>query len=62
MKAESNAEPIGTGQEGAGSPAGAEVEVNIKKVPLDKLDRLADRAARKGIDRQHRGDATIFTK
>ena len=62
MKTESNVEPIGTGQEGAGSPAGAGVEVNIKKVPVDKLDRLADRAARKGIDRQHRGDATIFTK
>ena len=31
MATESNVEPIGTGQEGAGTPAGVEVEVNIEK-------------------------------
>jgi hypothetical protein len=64
MATEDDLAPTGTGQEGAGSPAGANVEVpvNVEGKPVEKLDQLADRAARKGIDRVHRGDATIFTK
>ena len=64
MTTETNVAPTGTGQEGAGTPAGASVDVpvHVDGKPVDKLDELANRAARKGIDREHRGDATIFTK
>ena len=66
MTKENDAAPIGTGQEGAGTPVGENVEipVHIEGEPheVSKLDQLANRAARKGSDRQHRGDATIFTK
>ncbi len=67
MTKENDAAPIGTGQEGAGTPTGENVEIPIHiegepKHDSDKLNKLADRAARKGSERQHRGDATIFTK
>ena len=60
MTTENDVAPTGTGQEGAGTPAGVEKEIPVK--PVDKLDQLANRAAHKGLDRQHNTDATIFTK
>jgi hypothetical protein len=64
MTIENNVVPTGTGQEGAGTPAGPSVDVPVQVdgKPVDKLDELANRAAHKGLDREHRGDATIFTK
>jgi hypothetical protein len=65
MPTNSSAEPTGTGQEGAGTPAGANEEIPIHiegGKPVDKLDQIANRAARKGEERQHREDPTIFTK
>jgi hypothetical protein len=64
MTTENDVSPAGTGQAGAGSPAGVNVDVpvHVDGKPVDKLDELANRAARRGIDREHRGDATIFTK
>ena len=64
MTIENDVAPTGTGQEGAGTPAGVRVEVPIhtEGKPVDKLDQLANRAAHKGVDRQHNHDATIFTK
>jgi hypothetical protein len=65
MTTENNVAPTGTGQGGAGTPAGVNVEVPVHiegKPPIDKLDQLANRAAHKGMDRQHNSDATIFTK
>jgi hypothetical protein len=64
MSTENNVTPTGTGQAGAGSPAGTKVDVpvHIDGEPVDKLDEIANRAAHKGIDREHRNDATIFTK
>ena len=58
-------EPVGTGQEGAGTPAGVEKEIPVDiegQQPENKMDRLANRAARKGIDRLQRNDPTPFTK
>lgn len=60
MTTENDVSPTGTGQEGAGSPAGATVEVPVK--PVDKLDQIANRSAHKGLDRELNNDATIFTK
>jgi hypothetical protein len=60
MKTENDVAPTGTGQAGAGTPAGVQKDVPVK--PTDKMNRIADRAAHKGKDRQHKGDATIFTK
>jgi hypothetical protein len=57
MTTENDVAPTGTGQEGAGSPAGVNVEVPVHiegKPPVDKLDRLANRAARKGVKRQNK--------
>ena len=64
MTTENDVAPTGTGQEGAGSPAGANVDVpvHVGGKPVDKLDELANRAAHKGRDRENRGDAAIFTK
>jgi hypothetical protein len=64
MTTEDNVAPTGIGQEGAGTPAGVQADIPIHEEgkPVDKLDEIANRAARKGIDREHRGDATIFTK
>ncbi len=58
-------EPVGTGQEGAGTPAGVEKEIPVDiegQKPENKMDRLANRAARKGIDRLQRNDPMPFTK
>ena len=64
MTIENDVAPTGTGQEGAGTPSGVNVDVpvHIDGKPVDKLDQLANKAARKGLDREHRGDATEFTK
>jgi hypothetical protein len=65
MAIETNANPVGTGQEGAGTPVGANEEIPVHvegHKPIDKLDQLANKSARKGIDRQHRQDSTEFTK
>lgn len=64
MTTKNDAAPTGTGQEGAGTPAGVKVEVPIhtEVKPVDKLDQLANRASRKGFDREQKNDATIFTK
>jgi hypothetical protein len=64
MTTENNVSPTGTGQEGAGTPAGAtaDVPIHVDGKPEDKLDELANRAAHKGLAREHSGDATIFTK
>ena len=58
-------EPVGTGQEGVGTPTGAEEEIPIHiegQPPVDKMNRLANNMARKGIDRLQRNDPTPFTK
>jgi hypothetical protein len=65
MAIETNVDPVGTGQAGAGSPAGVNKEIPVHvegHKPEDKLDQLADKSARRGIDRQHRQDSTEFTK
>ena len=65
MAIETNVKPIGTGQQGAGTPAGVDRDIPVHiegEAPVDKLDQLADRAARKGLDRQHHDDPKIFTK
>ena len=64
MTTENNVPSTDTEQEAAGTPPHVTVETPVHsegKSP-DKMDRLANRAARKGVDRLHRGDATIFTK
>jgi len=65
MGTETNVDPVGTGQEGAGTPAGVNEEIPVHvegHKPISKLDQLANKSARKGIDRQHRQDSTEFTK
>jgi len=65
MAIDTKTKPIGTGQEGAGTPAGVNEEnpVHIEgKQPVSKMDRLANRAARKGVERTHREDPMPFTK
>jgi len=65
MSTDTSAEPTGTGQAGAGSPAGATKDVPIHiegGKPVDKVEEIANRAAHKGTDRQHNQDSTIFTK
>jgi len=58
-------EPVGTGQEVAGTPAGVEKEIPVHiegQHSENKMDKLANRAARKGLARQQRNDPTPFTK
>jgi len=58
-------EPVGTGQEGAGTPAGVEKEIPVDiegQQPENKMDQLASRMARRAIDRLQRNDPTPFTK
>jgi hypothetical protein len=65
MPIETSVEPTGTGQQGAGAPAGTTEEIPIHiegGKPVDKVDQIADRASRKGMERQHREDPDIFTK
>ncbi len=64
MSIETNVEPVGTGQQGAVSPTvgKGDVPVHLEGQPDKTLDHAADRAARKGIERQHREDPTEFTK
>jgi hypothetical protein len=65
MSTDTKAEPVGTGQAGAGAPAGVTKDVPIHiegGKPVDKIEEVANRAAHKGIDRQHNEDSTIFTK
>ncbi len=64
MPIETNVEPVGTGVEGAGLPAGAtkEIPVHLEGEPERKLDHIANRAAIKGFQRQLREDPTEFTK
>ena len=64
MTTEKNVSSTDTEQEAGGTPPDVNVETPFDsegKSP-DKMNRLANRAARKGVDRLHRGDATIFTK
>jgi hypothetical protein len=60
---DTNVEPTGTGQEGAGTPAGVkkDIPIHLEGQPIRKLDQVAGRAARRGLEREHREDATIFT-
>jgi hypothetical protein len=65
MRTETNVNPTGTGQEGAGRPAGAQKDIPIHVdggKPVDNVEHSADKAAKKGIERQHREDPTVFTK
>jgi hypothetical protein len=65
MATDTSAEPTGTGQEGAGTPAGVNKEVPIHiegGKPVDKIEEIANHAAHKGLNREHREDPTIFTK
>jgi hypothetical protein len=65
MLTETKVNPTGTGQQGAGSPAGAnkDIPVHIEGgKPVDKIDQIANRAAHKANDRQQHDDATVFTK
>jgi hypothetical protein len=62
---DTSALPTGTGQEGAGAPSGATKEIPVHLEGgkhIDKMDQIANRAALKGKDRQHREDPTEFTK
>jgi len=65
MTVETNVEPTGTGQQGAGSPAGTQKDIPIHiqgGKPVDKEEQIANRAAKKGMERQQREDPTVFTK
>jgi len=65
MSTDTSAEPTGTGQEGAGSPAGATKDIPIHiegGKPVDKVEQIANRAAHKGLDRERNEDPSIFTK
>jgi len=64
MASETSVNPVGTGQSGAGVPAGAEkdIPVHLEGEPEKKLDHVANRAAGKGFQRQQREDPTEFTK
>jgi hypothetical protein len=59
-----NAKPVGTGQQGAGMPAGInqDTPIHTEGKHVDKMDKVANRAAKKGIEREHREDPTPFTK
>jgi hypothetical protein len=61
MSVKDTATPVGTGQQGAGSPAGANKDIPLHK-PVSKVDEIADHAAKKGIEREHHDDHTVFTK
>ncbi len=60
MMNENDVAPAGTGQEGAGTPAGVKQDIPVK--PPDKVDQIANRAAQKGLNREHNSDPTVFTK
>ncbi len=65
MLTETNVNPTGTGQQGAGSPAGVKKDIPIHVEggePVDKVEHAADKAAKKGFERQQREDPTVFTK
>lgn len=64
MTIESTAVPVGTGQEGAPTPAGADkdIPVHLEGEPSKRLEHLADKAASKGLNRQQKQDPTEFTK
>jgi hypothetical protein len=66
MPIETNVKPTGTGQQGAGSPAGAKTDIPAQVSggkPVDKMDNLANKFAKKGRERQHReNNLTPFTK
>ena len=65
MSTDTSANPTGTGQQGAGLPAGAteDIPVHIEGgKPVDSMDHNADKLAHKGIDRQRHDDPTVFTK
>jgi hypothetical protein len=62
MTINTDVDPVGTGQQGAGSPFGDDIKAHINEKPLDKLDEAADHAARKGFERQQQEDPSIFTK
>ncbi len=65
MAIETNENPVGTGQEGAGTPAGVNKETGVHiegRKPISKLDQLAKKSSRRAKDRQHRQDSSEFTK
>jgi hypothetical protein len=65
MKVETNVSPTGTGQQGAGAPAGTKKDIPVHVEggkPIDKEEHLANKAAKKGMERQQREDPTVFTK
>jgi hypothetical protein len=65
MAIETKVNPTGTGQQGAGTPAGVEKEIPIHiegGAPTDPVEHLANKAARRGLERQQHDDPTIFTK
>jgi hypothetical protein len=64
MAIDDNAEPVGTGQEGAGSPLPEEeTSTPIKgSTPEQRIQEIANRQARRGFQRQTRQDPTPFTK
>ena len=64
MAIDDNAEPVGTGQEGAGSPLPEEeTSTHITgSTPEERIQEIANKQARKGFERTSRQDPTIFTK
>ena len=64
MAIDDNPEPVGTGQEGAGSPLSEEdIETPITgSTPEQRIQEIANRQARKGFERAVRDEPTIFTK
>ena len=64
MAIETNVGPIGTGQEGAVSPnvGKDDAPAHLEGQGESKLDRVANHAAQRGLNRQHREDPTEFTK
>lgn len=65
MRTDTNVKPVGTGQQGAATPAGAKKDIpsHIEgQHPANKVEETANRAARKGVERQHREDPSVFTK
>ncbi len=64
MSTDTSARPTGTGQAGAGTPAGVnkDIPIHIEGEPHEQVNEVAGHAARKGFERQQREDPTEFTK
>ena len=59
MGSKPNVAPVGTGQQGAGTE---HVDNDTATTPQKRIDRVAEDAASKGLNRERRDDQTEFTK